>query len=94
MKNSKYAELLRRVMDCNDEKEWTDIFDEVNKAYHKDKITMGQRFVILMHLNKSVVCKNEMNKVEVPKNQIVIDRDIDDGNRTKTGGKHEIYERN
>ena len=33
-----------------------------------------------------------VEKTIVPKNQIVIDIDVEDENGTKTGGKHEYYE--
>lgn len=48
----KYAELFRRIMDCNDAEEWDNINNEIDEAYVDGKITMGQRALLIMHLNR------------------------------------------
>ena len=48
----KYLELLRRVLDCADGKECANIRDEVDEAYVDGEISMGQRFILIAHLNR------------------------------------------
>ena len=48
----KYTELFRRIMDCNSKEEYANIRDDMEKAYTDGEITMGQRCLLIMHLNR------------------------------------------
>ena len=65
----------------------------------RNNVTINEAAECLVDYYRQQICevkkefKQEVlaDKITVPENQIVIDYDVDDGNGTKTGGKHEVY---